>query len=610
MYSKDLIETLLDEADIVTVISAFIPVIKKGRSYVAVCPFHDDKNPSLNISPEKKIFKCFVCGTGGNAISFVQKHLNISYQEAVKKVAEIIGFHDDRLENEAEKPKINKEKEPLFETINDLQSLYQYCLNVPEGKLAQEYLEKRHIDRDEIKKYGIGYALSNGEKTIEYLQKKGHSLDKIKGIGIVSSSSNSDANAGRLIFPLKDQNGQVIGFSARRLDNNKESPKYVNSPDTKIFKKSFNLYNYNNAKNSARRDGYIYVLEGFMDVMALDKAGIPSAVALMGTSLSKEQIELLRRLNAEIRLCLDGDNPGQRGMMKIILQLNKSGIPFRLVCNPNDLRDPDDILQESGPEALKSAMNQLVDAFQFQMNYYQNVEKLTKSEDREKVLLYSIPFLSSMKDGLEKENSIIRLSKVTGFEPEIIRSQLTNSASAEASLENISFSKGDSKIPMTAITQKVPKRLQNAEKVALSIMLKDIKAITYFDNNIQYFYTKIYGMIANYVTEYFEDKTESIPPALLLDEIETDDDASEKEKETMNKIVTELTYGNQNIYGNESIEDCGKIIREEKTKIFEENKLREEAKEPNADIAEILKKAIEKKKAQIGRNKQKKDGNA
>ena len=156
MYSRDLIDDLLKATDIVTVISAYIPVIKKGRSYVAICPFHDEKNPSLNISRDKQIFKCFVCNVGGNAITFVQRHLNISYQEAVKKVAELVGFHDPRLESEAYKPKIDAVKQPLFDTINDLQSLYQYGLNIPEGKIASDYLAKRHIDQDQSKKDGIG----------------------------------------------------------------------------------------------------------------------------------------------------------------------------------------------------------------------------------------------------------------------------------------------------------------------------------------------------------------------------------------------------------------------------------------------------------------------
>ncbi len=570
MYSKDLIESLLKEADIVTVISAFIPVTKKGRGYVAICPFHDDKNPSLSISKDRQIFKCFVCGTGGNAISFVQKHLGISYQDAVKRVAEIVGFKDDRLEKESFSPKIDQVKQPLFDTINDLQTFYQYCLNTQEGKDAQQYLLKRNIDKDQVKKYGIGYSIKDGTKTIAYLQGKTHSLDKIKDIGIVSSRANSDANSGRLIFPLKDPNGQVVGFSARKIDPaDTESPKYVNSPDTKIFKKSLNLYNYDNAKNTARRDGYIYVLEGFMDVIALDKAGIPSAVALMGTSLSVEQIELLRRLNCEIRLCLDGDNPGQRGMMKIILQLNKADIPFRLVCNPKDLRDPDEILQESGPDALKESMNNLVEPFQFQLNYYENVEKLTKQEDKIKVLQYLIPFLKTIKNPLDRENNIVKLSKITGYEPEIIKEQIGKVESEDDSLETTQYSRGGHFNFNQSITvQRYIKRLETAEKKTLYYMLQNTDAVKYFQENIDNFYIESYEKIASLVVDYVERTNEKVNIAILYNEIDQSEE-DEEEKKKLNQIIASLTDSEvaYEPYSEQHIADCAKLIREEKVKI-------------------------------------------
>ncbi len=591
MYSKDLIESLLKEADIVTVISSFIPVMKKGRGYVALCPFHDDKDPSLSISKERQIFKCFVCNTGGNAIGFVQKYLGISYQDAIRRVAEIVGFNDERLEKEKDEIKIDKIKQPLFDTINDLQSLYQYCLNTSDGKNAQEYLQKRNIDKNQIKKYGIGYAFDDGTKTIEYLQKKGHTLDKIKDIGIVSANSNSDANAGRLIFPLKDKNGQVVGFSARKMDSkDTESPKYVNSPDTKIFKKSLILYNYDNAKNTARRDGYIYVLEGFMDVLALDKAGMQSAVALMGTSLSAEQIELLRRLNCEIRLCLDGDNPGQKGMMKIILQLNKANIPFRLVCNPKDLRDPDEILQESGEEALKESMNNLVDPFEFQLNYYENVQKLSKKEDKIQVLKYCLPFLESIKNDLERENNIAKLSKVTGYEPSIIRNQIRKISENDDSLEEIAYS-NEMKLSDSTIAQRQLKRLEAAEKKTLYYMLQNTDAVEYFNKNIFNFYITNYEKIADLIVDYVDRTNEKVNVAILYNEIDQSDE-TEEIKSTLNKIIANLTDEEvaYEPYTEKNIADCAKVIYQEKGKINKKQSFDDKLKEtPESEKGELLK---------------------
>src|SRR5574344_2880165 len=173
MYPQDLIDSILKAADIVTIISSYIPVAKKGRSYVALCPFHDDKHPSLNISSEKQIFKCFSCGTGGNAITFVEKYEKISFEEAVRKVVELINFHDERLEKQAYHAYVNPELTPLYACISDLEKYYQYALSIPEGKLASDYRVERHISPDQISKYGLGYAPVDGAKTVQFLQAKG-----------------------------------------------------------------------------------------------------------------------------------------------------------------------------------------------------------------------------------------------------------------------------------------------------------------------------------------------------------------------------------------------------------------------------------------------------
>lgn len=603
-YSKDLIDALLKEADIVTVISSFIPVTKKGRSYIALCPFHDDKNPSLNISREKQIFKCFVCNTGGNAITFVQKHLGISYPEAVRKVAEIVGFHDPRLESEDTKPYVDPEKQSLYDTINDLNQLYQYNLLTAEGKVAADYLSSRHIDAEQIRKYGLGYASPDGEKTIQYLEQKKHSLDQIKNIGIVSSRNLSDANAGRLIFPLCNPEGQVVGFSARKLTgSHDDSPKYVNSPDTKIFTKSLNLYNYHNVKNTARRDGYCYVLEGFMDVMALDKAGLKNAVALMGTSLSGEQIGLLRRLGAEIRLCLDGDAPGQRGMMKIILQLSQANLPFRLVCNPNDLRDPDDILQESGPEALREAMNHLVDAFSFQMNYYQNVEKLAKDEDKKKVMKYFLPYLRTVASAIDREDAIVKLSKATGYETETIRHLVQTIPSRDDSFEESDYQE---EVMMERLHPEnvMIGRLLHAEREMLYYMLESVDAVHYYEKNVNNFYYTVYNEIANYVVANVERTKNVVSLPSLIDDIASTADPDEEE--LIGKI-SEISGDNYHPpISDDALRTCANVIIEEKAKIYDQMTTKEEMKNKTSEEkGNILKQYAERRRRQLELEKKK-----
>ncbi len=505
MIEQDVIENLLKSCDIVTVISSYIHVIKKGRSYVALCPFHDDKHPSLYISKDKQIYKCFSCGEGGNAITFIQHYEKIGYEEAARKLADLVGFHDPRLAKRTTIRKIDPSIETLFRCINDLQSYYQYSLSTAEAEIARDYLKKRGISQEDIEKYGLGYAPLDGKKTIQYLQAKGHSLKSIEDIGIAlaKAQGTSDSNAGRLIFPLCDPYGQVVGFSARRLKE-EDSAKYVNSPETKIFHKGQILYNYHNAKINAHHDGYVYVLEGFMDTIALGNAGIASAVALMGTNLTKEHIELLRKLNAEIRLCLDGDDPGQIGMMKAIGPLQKAGLSFRLVLNAEDQRDPDDIYQEEGASALKKAMNSLADPFDFQLNYYLHVRSLSTQEEKRRALNHFLPFLSATNVGVDREDYINKLSKATGYLPETIRGQLrlfTKNKQEEIDEADLAQLEVRDDPSALRLNRRSYQRLFNAEKELLYYMLNNAEAVTFFERNVDNFFDPVLNQLANVVIE-------------------------------------------------------------------------------------------------------------
>ncbi|MBP5091125.1 MAG: DNA primase [Bacilli bacterium] len=568
MYSQDLIDAVLKHADIVQVISAYIPVIKKGRSFVAVCPFHDDTNPSMNISQEKQIFKCFVCGTGGNAITFVEKYEKIRFEEAVRKVADLTGFHDERLKKEAFQEKKDPALIPLTACIDDLQKYYVYSLEVPESEKARAYLKKRNIPAEQIAKHGIGYAPLDGKNTIKFLQAKGHSLKSIEGIGIglVRSEGMSDHNAGRVIFPLHDPNGQVVGFSARRLEKDGTS-KYINSPDGPLFHKGKILYNYHNVKISARKDGYCYLVEGFMDVMALERAGLPNAVAIMGTSLTSDQLSLLRRLNCEIRFCLDGDAPGQSAMMKNLAQFQKAAIPFRIVSNPGDLRDPDEILQEDGPERLKEMMGNLVDAYDFQINYYTNTKKLETAEDKRKVMLYFLPFLRSVPAGIDRDDYIVKLSKATGYEVDTIYRGISKLEPGELTEEETILQ--ERKIYDQLENRRQEReltKLRRAERAVLHYMLNNIGAIDYFETEIENFYDSVHEEIANYIIDYAKSHDDEVDVSGLVSQIAaTGADDSEELQSSITTIALDNWWPPYNLH---EMEVCREAINEGKSAAF------------------------------------------
>lgn len=605
---RPIVDDILSKTDIVAVISSYIPVTKKGRNFVAVCPFHDDHHPSMQISQEKQIFKCFSCGASGNAISFVERYEKISFMGALFKVAEIMGISDPRLHKEDFAPRIDERTAALYACINDLERYYQYGLTTPEAEKARDYLSKRGITQSDIQKFGIGYSLQDGAKTIEYLRQRKHSVKSIEDIGIASASPKgmSDSNAGRLVFPLRNANGQVVGFSARRLYDD-GSPKYVNSPETPIFKKGKILYNYDIARQSAKRAGYVYLLEGFMDVMALSRAGLESAVALMGTSLTSEQIGMLRQLNVEIRICLDGDAPGQEGMMKIISQLNKAFLSFRLVSNPGDLRDPDDIYQEEGKEAVVQKMSRLVDPFSFQVDYYTNVRKLVTPEERLKVMHYFIPQLRNIPSGLERENTIIKLAKATGYEEEAIRKEINKAEPGQKTEEEIEYGE---EVETTALhpERRFRKRLFKAERETLYYMFTHPEAVEFFKKNIDNFMTKNYNEIANYIIDYSRSRSDVVSLPLLVSDIESNEEEENKDGliATLNEVAEDRYHPEFSL---EVLKTCASAIEEEKNRAAEDMLIKTDLEGKDVtEQAALLKEYAKKKRSRLKKSSTKIEG--
>ena len=575
-FDNTLVKDVLAHADIVRVIQSYLPLVKKGKDYLAKCPFHDDNNPSMHISPEKQIFRCFVCGTGGNAITFVQKYEHLSFREAMKKVADICGYSDPRLDGISETKVVDPKRAPLVRCLKDLTTYYQYALNSPEGKVGLDYFNSRHLDANMRAKFKLGYAFKDGKATCKFLEGKRHSLKTIEDIGVASNINGvySDNNQGRAIFPICDSDGDVVGFSARKIvDDN--SPKYINSPETYLFHKSNILYNYNNAKDKAHIAGYVYVLEGFMDVFALYRIGIESCVAIMGTALSNEHIRLLRALNVEIRLCLDGDGPGQKATMEIAKNLSKEGLSLRIVDNQNSIKDPDEILNEEGEASLRAYLNRLISRVDFVLNYYLNTNPLQTVEQKTKLVQQFIPILSSIRNPLELDSYLEKLSAVTGYPVESIRKLLKTSPQE---VKSTSFQQA---IMLNHPEKKALRRLFYAEREFLYQMLQNPQAVAYYEAKMSGFYDETYRLIANFLVEYAKEHEEFVPRDLLA-ALENSDIP---EKEQLIAQITEL-YMERNhpdVCTEELLESIHQVIDQEKEKIFLNDTL-EQSLEGKSDL--------------------------
>lgn len=351
MISQDIINQIIEKVNIADVISEYLPVLQDGQGFKSVCPFHNDTNPSMKISPTKKIFKCFSCGAGGNVIQFVQKYEKISFVEAVQKLASKIG-----IEITVNSDPDYETKKKLYSILEESQAFYRFYLeNSEEGQIALEYLNKRGITQEIIEYFGIGLAPKEKDYLHQALDQKNFNIIDQLESGMVKKTSSEDYLdffRGRIMFPIYDGNNRVVGFSGRIYLPGDNAPKYINSNENLIFHKSEVLYNYSRANESSRKEQCVFVFEGFMDVIAAYKAGVNNCVATMGTALTKQHVKALNALTNKIILCFDGDNAGINATYKAAEVFSKSQIIPYAVSLPDNL-DPDEYQIKYGSDALK-----------------------------------------------------------------------------------------------------------------------------------------------------------------------------------------------------------------------------------------------------------------
>lgn len=505
MIAKEVIEEILARADIVQVISNYINVIKKGNSYVAVCPFHNDTNPSMQISQTKQIYKCFSCGAGGNVFTFVQDYEKIPYADAVRKVASLINYTSHLLEKKERKVDIGTRN--ILKALNDTTTFYHYVLSTSAGEEGKKYLLNRNITHEMIDYFSLGFSPFNGELTIKQLRSKGNDVDTLEKAGILIHDRNSfsDRFKNRVIFPLFNEFNEIVGYSSRRIVNNDEA-KYVNSPSSQLFNKSNVLYNYQNAQYEAKKVGYCYVVEGFMDVFSLYHAGIRSCVAIMGTAFTKNHAKLLKRLGVEIRLCLDGDEAGMHGMMNMCSILDSELIEYRIVDYQQDKRDPDEIFNQDGKDKLLALLNRLLKKNDFIIRYLKNKFDLT-SIDGKKEFVGSLSKIVSFSNEIEAEAFFQEIASLTRINITTLKNQFNINNGEEILFVNHSSSRKSTVSKGTLIQRQLIYYLISNNEA--------IKAINSIDFNP--FIDEKYMLIKNYIEEMISEKDNfSINDLLLL----------------------------------------------------------------------------------------------
>ena len=408
LIPEEIVETIRSRADIVQIISQYVTLQKKGRNYVGRCPFHQDSDPSFTVAPEKQIFHCFGCSTGGNVFKFIMLQHNYSFPEAVKMLGEEVGI----VVPETYSPQVRellRKKENAWQINALAKDFYQSTLiQHPEASKAKAYVDQRGLNGETVKDFGIGYALASWDALIKYMHKKGVSTADLLSVGLVASGERNvyDRFRSRLMFPIADARDRVVGFGGRVLDEG--SPKYLNTAETDFFNKGGILYGLNRAKQSIKEMGYCVIVEGYMDVVTAHQYGVSNAVASLGTSLTKEHGQLIMNFTKEVVIAYDTDVAGVAAAVRGLDILQLLGCRVRVLSLPEG-KDPDEFLRARGVEQWKRQIEKSFSLIDFKiqraLSKYNN-----EAGFKDAVLEEILPSLVAIPGELEKNEAIRQIA--------------------------------------------------------------------------------------------------------------------------------------------------------------------------------------------------------
>ena len=403
-YPEEIIEEVRSRNDIVDIISGYIKLKKSGNSYFGLCPFHGEKTPSFHVIPDRQMYHCFGCGVSGNVYTFVMEYENYTFREAVEMLADRAGVALPKMEYSKEAKAEAERKNTLLE-INKLAANYfYYQLRQPQGQQGYEYLKKRKLSEETMKRFGLGYSNKTSDDLYRYLKdNKGYQDSILRETGLFTYSERGvfDKFWNRVMFPIMDANSRVIGFGGRVMGDGE--PKYLNSPETKIFEKSRNLYGLNYARTA--RKGYMLLCEGYMDVIALHQAGFTNAVASLGTALTERHASLLKRYTDTVILTYDSDGAGVKAALRAIPMLRAVGISTK-VLNMRPWKDPDEFIKNLGAEEFEKRIGEARNSFLYEIDILRRDVDMEDPEQKTKFYNAAARKLLEFTEPLERNNYV------------------------------------------------------------------------------------------------------------------------------------------------------------------------------------------------------------
>ena len=520
---QDKINEIINSTDIVDLISDYVTLTPRGKNFFGVCPFHDDSNPSMSVSKDKQIYKCFPCGATGGVVTFLMDYKKISYIEALKELATRANIHLDIKQNYID---IKQEKfKNLYEIYEVSTKFYHNVLKSQQGREAREYLHNRGITDEIIDKFRIGLSLNDRSTLVKFLNNNKFEKKDMLKTGLILDNNNGtyDSYKNRIMFPLEDIKGKIVGFSGR-IYNTEDNSKYINTTETEIFKKGETLYNYYNVKDIVRKKGSVIIMEGFMDVISSYTAGFDNVIATMGTAITSYQANIISKMAKEIILCFDGDAAGLKATNSCIKELSKLNIKPKVIRLEDNL-DPDEFIKKYGKEEFQKKIDDAVSSVEFKINSLKDIYDLNDTQDKAIYTKEAIALLNDYDDEIMREILLQKLVNDSGLSIEFLRNKLKKIISIEDSINMIT----------KVEPQRVQKRLNKYDKAQINLiyyMLTYKEAIAIYDKRVNHMPKKEYRLLANEILEYFK-KYKMISVSLFINHISNNSNM----KETLNFIL-------------------------------------------------------------------------
>jgi DNA primase len=429
---QSFIDELIARTDIVEVINARVPLKKKGREYTACCPFHNEKTPSFTVSETKQFYHCFGCGAHGTAIGFLMEYEHLDFVDAIETLAAEYHLEVPREDTHDKAGPIKDETQPLYEILEQALTLYQQQLRSSDK--AIQYLKQRGLSGEIAKRYKLGYAPGGWSFLLDNLANNPEYINSLKTTGMLvekSSSKHYDRFRDRIMFPILDRRGRCIAFGGRIIDDGE--PKYLNSPETPIFHKGYELYGFFEARQALRKLERIVVVEGYMDVVALAQNGIEYAVASLGTATTRDQIQKLFRSVSEVIFCFDGDQAGHKAAWRALentLPIMRDGFEVRFLFLP-DGEDPDSMVRKEGKAAFESRLINAVPLSEFLFDKLLKETNIESMDGKARLAKNARPLLATIPDSVFSDLMYIRLAELVGISDEKLKGEQTESEKAQ-----------------------------------------------------------------------------------------------------------------------------------------------------------------------------------